>query len=130
MKINNITKAQNFGMPIAPETFLDKMKDDYREMYAGLNEHSSDEFVQHVLGMHEQLEKIDSLSKNYIVGIYPKKKKYFQNIPQAVLYAYPINGKKNAIKIDMPETGFPFLNTEDLAKIAQYVKLLEGLNID
>ena len=129
MKINNITKAQNFGMPIAPDTHLGNMKEDYREMYAGLNEYSSDEFIQHVLGMHDQLEEIDSLSKNYIVGIYPQQEKPSKNIPKAVFYAYPINDKKNAIKIDMPELNYPFLKSQDLEKIAQYVKLIESFNI-
>ena len=130
MKVNSINTKQNFGMPIAKDTYLDKLKNDYLDMYMKLNKYSTPEYKKHVTDMSKALVAIDEMSPNYIVGVYTPKLEKPMIYPPCVLYAYPQNKKKNAVQITLTDTNYPFLNHEDLCKISFYVKFIESMNLE
>jgi len=126
VKINRINTKQNFGMPLAKGTYLDKMRNNYLSMCLSLNKYSTPEYKEKVIKMFKVLTAIDQISKNYTVGIYAEKTEKPMIIPPCVLYAYPLNEKNPAIKMVLKDTNFPFLTYEDLCKVTYYVKLIES----
>ena len=128
MRINNIQRKQNFGMPIDKSSYLGKMKKDYDNAYKNLNLYTTPPYRKHVTEMVSALNIIDSLSPNYDIGVYPDKKARLQEnqvYPPCFLLALPLNNRKTGIKIALTETKYPFLDTNDLHKIATYVKIIE-----